>query len=177
MSKAIFMDLDGTLIETKSGKDFPVDVGDWKFKEYVLDSLIELYEQEFHRLYIITNQGGIPKYTNPGVFNTKLHHIIDEIYTYFNLYYKNRHSFMVDYYVAIGMKHPGRKPNKLFFDMASQASGYLDKETSIMIGDAGGRKGDHSDSDKMFAKNAGIEFIHIDNLLAKVKEKYENKTD
>lgn len=32
MTKALFLDLDGTLIETKSGEKFPKDYTDWKFK-------------------------------------------------------------------------------------------------------------------------------------------------
>ena len=54
--KVLFADLDGTLIKTRSGKDFPVDKDDWTIPSYVIRS-IRKYAPDY--LLIVTNQGGI----------------------------------------------------------------------------------------------------------------------
>lgn len=38
----------------------------------------------------------------------------------------------------------------------------IDKSGSFFVGDAAGRKGDHSDSDLMFAKAVGVKFFTQD---------------
>jgi len=42
----------------------------------------------------------------------------------------------------------------------------VDKENSFFVGDAAGRRGDHSDSDKKFAANLGIPFFTDDDYFA-----------
>ena len=54
--KILFIDLDGTLIHTASGKTFPEGVWDMKFDFEVLD---KIKEYGFKAICIITNQGGI----------------------------------------------------------------------------------------------------------------------
>jgi len=56
MKKALYMDMDGTIIVTKSGDKFPRDKTDWEYKDGVI-AAIERYVPDV--IVIVTNQGGI----------------------------------------------------------------------------------------------------------------------
>ena len=56
--KVLLCDLDGTLIVTKSGKTFPTDEDDWRFKDGVKEA-VQNYNPRY--IFIVTNQGGIEK--------------------------------------------------------------------------------------------------------------------
>lgn len=58
--KVLFIDLDGTLIKTISGKTFPEDITDFRIQLPVLDKIIEKIPNLFY-FFIVTNQGGIEK--------------------------------------------------------------------------------------------------------------------
>lgn len=78
--KVLLCDLDGTLIETKSGKTFPVDENDWKFKEWIKEAIQE-YNPRY--IFIISNQGGIVGgFVDEIKFLAKLDTIMDEIRTW-----------------------------------------------------------------------------------------------
>jgi bifunctional polynucleotide phosphatase/kinase len=44
---------------------------------------------------------------------------------------------------------------------------HIDKDLSFFVGDAAGRKKDHSDSDKKFAENCGVTFYTEDEFFNK----------
>ena len=54
-SKLACFDLDHTLIETKSNKILPVDIDDWQFKPFVIDTLQFLHNQNWS-IIVFTNQ-------------------------------------------------------------------------------------------------------------------------
>ena len=54
-SKLACFDLDHTLIETKSNKILPVDIDDWQFKPFVVDTLQFLHNQNWS-IIVFTNQ-------------------------------------------------------------------------------------------------------------------------
>lgn len=58
IGRALFLDLDGTLIVTKSGMTFPKDKYDWEFNGDILKR-IEKYVDDDYFVMIVTNQGGI----------------------------------------------------------------------------------------------------------------------
>ena len=58
--KIVFSDLDGTLIDTRTGEDFPKGVWDVELKIEVLAKLKEMFPNMTH-FFIVTNQGGIGK--------------------------------------------------------------------------------------------------------------------
>ena len=68
--KILFIDLDGTIIKTNSGKVFPTDVTDFKFRKEVLDKIKTIDGLKY--IFIVTNQGGIPEYVKKLEFETKL---------------------------------------------------------------------------------------------------------
>lgn len=58
--KVLFIDLDGTLIKTISGKTFPEDITDFRIQLPVLDKIKETFPNLSY-FFIVTNQGGIGK--------------------------------------------------------------------------------------------------------------------
>lgn len=59
-NKALFVDLDSTIRETKSGKIFPTEVGDVKIMDNVIPKLQE-YKDKGYKIIAVTNQSGVNK--------------------------------------------------------------------------------------------------------------------
>lgn len=72
--KVLFIDLDGTLIKTISGKTFPEDITDFRIQLPVLDKIIEKMPN-LKRFLIVTNQGGLKSTTDEWDFKAKLYSI------------------------------------------------------------------------------------------------------
>jgi D-glycero-D-manno-heptose 1,7-bisphosphate phosphatase len=151
-TKALLFDLDGTLIETKSGKTFPVDAGDWKFREGVL----ERARLSFHpahgttHLLIITNQGGIEAgYHTQEEIENKLEIIVAQIKQAIP-------EAVVNFYYCPSMTGPDRKPNPGMINRAAQEYD-LDLSRCLMVGDM--------DSDKEAAANAGVSYLDINHFM------------
>ena len=138
-NKGLFLDLDGTIITTKSGNKFPDDEHDWKFLPKVLDK-IKFYSDQGYIVCITTNQGGIEmgKVTQEVIEN-KLRDITQEIES--NI----RTDVNTVYCPSMNGYH--RKPNPgQAYTLALELE--LDLSESIMVSDF--------ERDKIFATNAGI---------------------
>lgn len=132
---ALFADADGTLIETISGKTFPVDNNDWTFRSDVIKSLkLIMNAENSPLLFIITNQGGIEQgYNNHFELRKKFDTIKDHLLTGYNI--KVEEVLMSPY----SSYHYTRKPYPEFaYRMAIKYQ--LDLKNSLMIGDASGIK-------------------------------------
>ena len=81
--KILFADLDGTLIQTASGKTFAEDCTDFRIRKDVLDKIRWMPDLEY--VLVVTNQGGIPEYISKQDFETKFDTI---------LYFLNRYMCM-----------------------------------------------------------------------------------
>ena len=57
--KAVFFDIDGTIITTKSGKKFPIDEKDWKLWNLAVKPKLNQLVNDGTRVVFITNQAGI----------------------------------------------------------------------------------------------------------------------
>lgn len=150
MKKILFLDLDHTIIETKSGAEFPKNYDDWKLRPRVVN-IMRRRQKEGFLIILVSNQAGMEYgYVNPSKFSDKL----DRIQEAMNIYFDG-------IFIAETKDSPFRKPLFHALEAKLLSNGIkIDKSSSIMIGDAGGRKDDFSDSDKVFAKNLGIRFIH-----------------
>ena len=158
--KVLLCDLDGTLIETKSGKTFPVDENDWKFKEWIKEAIQE-YNPKY--IFIISNQGGIVNgFVDEIRFRAKLDTIMDEIRTWGN--------FIVGgtYCKSNEPDDEFRKPNTGMVDYFRHDYyfGYdFSPRQALMIGDASGLEGQFSDSDARCAHNAGIRYVDVQHFI------------
>lgn len=172
--KILFADLDGTLIKTASGKTFAEDVTDFRIRKDVLDKIKCMDELSF--LVIVTNQGGIPQYVSKKDFEAKLWGISQFIQAYLrktSAFVQNESDVEVyfAYCSSMDKEHPCRKPNpgmlQNFLDgeLRFAAKWLKDKANMLMIGDASGKEGQFSDSDKKCAENFGIDYLDVEDFL------------
>ena len=157
----LFCDLDGTLIETISGETFPKGIWDMKLRFDVLDAIKKLNPEY---VLIVSNQGGIENgFVDAQKFSTKLFYIVESIGEYCGCECYAMHcdtNNKSDQY---------RKPNTkmletLLEDYVGDDVEYI-KEKSLMIGDASGKEGQFSDSDKKTAENFGIDYMDVNDFL------------
>lgn len=157
--QVLFIDLDGTIIETVSGKTFPIDVMDFKIRKKVLDKIIDTFPSLYY-VEIVSNQGGIPKFVDECDFHAK----IKAVEGFMQAYLRNhttRNVFVNSTYCPSTKEEEFRKPN---IGMLSSYSSW-DKSKLVMIGDASGKEGDFSDSDKKCAENFSIDYIDVRDFL------------
>ena len=157
----IFSDLDGTLISTISGETFSKGIWDMKFKFDVLDKIKEI-KPEY--LFIVTNQGGIESgFVNAYNFRAKLEYITRAISEYCDC------KCYGTYCSSNDKLNPHCKPNTgMLEDLLKNTVGYnfnYIKSLSLMIGDASGKEGQFSDSDKKTAENFGIDYMDVDDFV------------
>ena len=157
--KIIFCDLDGTLIETISGETFPKGIWDMRLKFDVLDDIKKL-KPNF--LFIVTNQGGIEKgFVNAENFLKKIRYIQASIQEYCNIP-------VIDFQLCTSndRNNEFRKPNIGMLEGLS--IDYMlehKKSEMLMIGDASGKEGQFSDSDKKTAENFGIDYMDVNDFI------------
>ena len=159
--KVIFCDLDDTLIETISGETFPKGIWDMRIKFDVLDAIKKLNPEY---ILIVSNQGGIESgFIDRDDFKSKSEYITRAIREYcgcecYGMYCETNDK--TDIY---------RKPNtgmleNLIKRYVGDDFNYI-KEKSIMIGDASGKEGQFSDSDKKTAEIFGINYLDVNDFV------------
>ena len=159
--KVIFCDLDGTLIETISGDTFPKGIWDMKLRFDVLDSIKKLNPEY---VLIVSNQGGIESgFVDTHDFNSKCEYITRAIREYCGC------ECYAMYCDSNSKSDPYRKPNTkmletLLEDYVGDDFDFI-KQKSLMIGDASGKEGQFSDSDKKTAENVGIDYMDVDDFV------------
>lgn len=137
--KGLILDLEETVITTKSGEKYAVDEGDWKFCPKILDK-IKFYADEGYIVCITSNQGGVEmgKITKEAI-ERKLLNVAQEIESVIR----------ADVHVAYCPSMTGyhRKPNPgQAYTLALELE--LDLHESIAVS--------YFKTDKEFADNAGI---------------------
>lgn len=159
--KVIFCDLDGTLIETISGETFPKGIWDMRIKLDVLDAIKKLNPEY---VLIVSNQGGIENgFVDAQKFSIKLFYIVESINEYCGC------ECYAMYCDTNNKSDPHRKPNTkmletLLEDYIGDDVEYI-KQKSLMIGDASGKEGQFSDSDKKTAENFGIDYMDVNDFV------------
>ena len=162
--KVIFADLDGTLIDTISGEIFPKGIWDMKIKFDVLNKIKEIKPK---CLLIVTNQGGIEKgFVNRRNFKFKMEYLCRAIKEYTGIEVEYSYCEKND----PACKY--RKPNigmldSLTYKMINRGiiPNGIETDKILMIGDASGKVGQFSDSDKKCAENAGIDYMDVNDFI------------
>lgn len=163
--RVVFCDLDGTLIDTISGETFPKGIWDMKIKLDVLDKIKEVYNPRC--IYITSNQGGIGDgYVDQSMFEYKFGYVCAAIEDYMKIPVDGNYCEFND------KNDPNRKPNTGLFtkgikEIKRSINDLKDisKEDCVMVGDASGKEGQFSDSDKKAAENFEIDYIDVSDLL------------
>lgn len=157
----IFSDFDGTLIKTISGETFPKGIWDMQIRFEVLDKIKEV-KPEY--LLIVSNIGCIESgFVYVDDFRAKSEYAARAICEYCDC---------KCYAMYCGSNNKSdlyRKPNvgmleSLLEKYVGDDFDYL-KSVSLMIGDASGKEGQFSDSDKKTAENFGIDYMDVDDFV------------
>jgi bifunctional polynucleotide phosphatase/kinase len=153
-TKICFIDLDGTIIKTKSGETFPKDNDDWELKPKTID-LMKKSKLDGFKIVLVTNQAGISRgYISQASFAKKLRNIQEKMNLFFD-----------KIFIATSLNSKYRKPKSSAHEESlNSISWEIDKKESFMVGDAGGKTKDFSNSDMMFAKSLGIRFLHVEDI-------------
>ena len=157
----IFSDLDGTLINTVSGETFPKGIWDMQIRFEVLDKIKEV-KPEY--LLIVSNQGGIESgFVDADDFRAKSEYATRAIRGYCDCV------CYALYCTTNDRTDPYRKPNvgmleRLLERYVGDDFDYI-KSVSLMIGDASGKEGQFSDSDKKTAENFGIDYMDVEDFV------------
>ena len=157
----IFSDLDGTLIKTVSGETFPKGIWDMQIRFEVLDKIKEV-KPEY--LLIVSNQGGIESgFVDADDFRAKSEYAARAIRDYCDCV------CYALYCTTNDRTDPYRKPNvgmleRLLERYVGDDFDYI-KSVSLMIGDASGKEGQFSDTDKKTAENFGIDYMDVEDFV------------
>ena len=157
----IFSDLDGTLIKTISGETFPKGIWDMQIRFEVLDKIKEV-KPEY--LLIVSNQGGIESgFVDDHDFRAKSEYVTRAIREYCDC------KCYAMYCTTNNKSDLHRKPNvgmleSLLEKYVGDDFDYI-KQKSLMIGDASGKEGQFSDSDKKTAENFGIDYMDVEDFV------------
>lgn len=163
----IFADLDGTLIKTLSREIFPQGIWDMRFNFPALDMIREIHPK---CLLIITNQGGIEKgFVDKRNFEFKMEYIRRSIEEYTGI------TTEYSYCISNDKNNKYRKPNIGMIDSLMRkmikrgiVENGISTDSILMIGDASGKEGQFSDSDKKCAENAGFQYMDIEDFIRNV---------
>lgn len=165
--RILFFDLDGTLIETESGNTFPHDISDMKIKRNVWLKIKAWADNSFDErqprfIFIVTNQGGIEKgIVRQSHWIKKIEYIVAALHDYLG------NSVIVDYIMCDSndKDNKNRKPNNgMLLSILGKYSYWIegtDNSKMAMIGDASGKQGQFSDSDKKCADNFKIDYADV----------------
>ena len=156
-NKVAGFDIDGTIITTKSGRKFPVDINDWKVQFSVIPGRLQKLVREDYKIVFFTNQLGIKKNKPPASeFQSKIESLVE----------------ILNIPVIIMVACESDINRKPCIGMWSHFCQYhnggvvVHKIDSFYVGDAAGRvenwapkmKKDFSCSDRKFAANISISF-------------------
>ena len=183
--KIIFIDLDGTLIDTHSGETFPRGVWDMSIKWDMwkaLKSFVKDNKTEF--VCIVTNQGGIESgYVDEENWFDKFRYVQSALQEYLNQGNDLDVEVYGEYCISNDKDCDNRKPNSgMLRHFLSTIDGwddyndinYVSKSEMIMIGDASGKPNDFSDSDKKTADNFEIDYLDVNEMVRMVQNNNED---
>ena len=150
--KMAMFDYDWTLVKPLSNGTFSKSLDDWRWITEKVPDILQKYYDKGYCIVIISNQ---TKNTD-----MKLQQITNVL-----------SSLKIPSLISVGYEDIDKKPNRTMFDLIIKTK-KIDMKKSFFVGDALGRQGDWSDSDKKFAENINIKKIYSpDDLFSITNEK------
>lgn len=165
-AKLALFDMDGTLIEPKSGKAHSVNYQDWKLWDPSVPAKLKTLSSQGYRIIIVSNQMGVEK----GHTTTKeLSMKVEDFSKDWDLEMSAFMATAEDQY---------RKPARGIWEFITKFNKEkIDLESSFFVGDAAGRpasgkekKKDFSTGDAYFAHNCGLKFYTPEMYFRSEKE-------
>ena len=176
--RILLFDFDGTLIETASGNTFATDLTDMRIKMDVVNKALDLMQENGVKVFaIVSNQGGVEAgFVSGADIEAKIEYVLRSVHDLAvkrgirGVLYEKRLCYSND------AQNPMRKPNTGMIDdilmkckdtvMRGMNFSQL-KGCSLMVGDASGLPGQFSDSDKVCAEKAGVEYMDVITFVGK----------
>lgn len=176
--RILLFDFDGTLIETASGNTFATDLTDMKIKMDVVNKALDLMQENGVKVFaIVSNQGGVEAgFVSGADIEAKIEYVLRSVHDLAvkrgirGVLYEKRLCYSND------KQDPMRKPNTGMIDdilmkckdtiMPGMDFSQL-KGCSLMVGDASGLPGQFSDSDKVCAEKAGVDYMDVITFVGK----------
>lgn len=176
--RILLFDFDGTLIETASGNTFATDLTDMKIKVDVVNKALDLMQENGVKVFaIVSNQGGVEAgFVSGADIEAKIEYVLRSVHDLAvkrgirGVLYEKRLCYSND------KQDPMRKPNTGMIDdilmkckdtiMPGMDFSQL-KGCSLMVGDASGLPGQFSDSDKVCAEKAGVDYMDVITFVGK----------
>lgn len=148
--KMAMFDYDWTLVKPISNGTFSKSLDDWRWITEKVPEILQKYYDKGYCIIIISNQ----------TRNTemKLQQITNVLST-----------LSIPSLIAVGYENIDKKPNRTMFDIIKKDK-KIDMNKSFYVGDALGRQGDWSDSDKKFAENINIKKIYSPDELFSITD-------
>lgn len=162
--KVLFIDLDGTLIKTISGKTFPEDITDFRIQLPVLNKIVEKLPN-LSMLFIVSNQGGLKDIKDKYLFTSKINAIKSICRGYLSIGLDKFLFIDSLYCCSMDKNNTYRKPNTGMLEQLYYQYKVESTKECIMIGDASGKPEDFSDSDKRCASRFYIDYIDVRDFL------------
>ena len=176
--RILLFDFDGTLIETASGNTFATDLTDMRIKMDVVNKALDLMQENGVKVFaIVSNQGGVEAgFVSGADIEAKIEYVLRSVHDLAvkrgirGVLYEKRLCYSND------EQNPMRKPNTGMIDdilmkckdtvMRGMNFSQL-KGCSLMVGSASGLPGQFSDSDKVCAEKAGIDYMDVITFVGK----------
>lgn len=176
--RILLFDFDGTLIETASGNTFATDLTDMRIKMDVVNKALDLMQENGVKVFaIVSNQGGVEAgFVSGADIEAKIEYVLRSVHDLAvkrgirGVLYEKRLCY------SNNKQDPMRKPNTGMIDdilmkckdtvMRGMNFSQL-KGCSLMVGDASGLPGQFSDSDKVCAEKAGVDYMDVIQFLGK----------
>ena len=148
--KMAMFDFDWTLVKPISNGTFSKSLDDWRWITEKVPEILQKYYDKGYCIVIISNQTRNTK--------MKLQQITNVLST-----------LPIPSLIAVGYEDIDKKPNRTMFDIIKKNK-KIDMNKSFYVGDALGRQGDWSDSDKKFAENINIKKIYSPDELFSITD-------
>lgn len=136
-SKIAAFDFDHTLVKPKSNSTFSKDEYDWQWLRFNVPTVLKTLHENGFGIVIFTNQS---KFTTFKI--KQIRNVCNELNIPVNIFIETNKHF--------------KKPNPYMYNLYIEGRNNLNKHESFFVGDALGREGDFSDSDKEFAINCKL---------------------
>lgn len=175
--RILLFDFDGTLVETRSGSLFAKDLTDMKIKQDVVNRALDLMEQNGVKYFgIISNQCDVGVgFVSDEDIDAKINYVLRCVHDLAvkrgirGVVYGHYECFSIDEH------DPMMKPNPCMVYKALGACRlmmdgitYEDiTKMTLMVGNASGMPGQFSDSDKVCAEKAGVDYMDVIQFVGK----------
>lgn len=175
--RILLFDFDGTLIETASGGLYAKDLTDMKIKQDVVNRALDLMEQNGVKYFgIISNQCDVGVgFVSDEDIDAKINYVLRCVHDLAvkrgirGVVYGHYECFSIDEHDPMMKPNPGMVYKALgACRLMMDGITYEDiTKMTLMVGNASGMPGQFSDSDKVCAEKAGVDYMDVIQFVGK----------